>query len=74
MGGVLEGEQLLAEIRRVEAATGIVKAFTDVGAIRPVTFTDADRALLLELLQAWSRRVEKLPPGVWDLRNALVEI
>jgi hypothetical protein len=45
-------EALLAEIDHLASAAGIVKAFTDVGASRPVTLGDDDRALLLELLKA----------------------
>lgn len=34
-----------------------------------------DRALLLELLEAWWHRVktEGLPPGIWDLRCAIAD-
>ena len=35
---------LLAEIRHLESAAGIVKAFTDAGASRPVTPDDEQRA------------------------------
>ena len=52
-----------------------VKAFTDVGATRPVTLNDEDRALLFELLEAWSYRVKiaNLPAGVWDLRCSVAD-
>lgn len=48
---------LLGEIRHLESAAAIVKAFTDVGASRPVTLSKEDRARLFELLEAWSHRV-----------------
>lgn len=68
-------EKLLAEIRHLDSAAGIVKAFGDVGATRPVTLTDEDRALLFELLEFWSARVgfEQLPVGIWDLRCAIAD-
>ena len=67
-------ELLLAEIRHLDSAAGIVKAFTDVGASRPVTLSDEDSALLFELIEAWSRKVGvgTFPRGVWDLRCAIV--
>lgn len=67
--------ELLGEIDHLGSAAGIVKAFTDVGASRPVTLSDADRALLFRMLEAWSHRVtvDELPAGVWDLRCALID-
>jgi hypothetical protein len=37
--------------------------------------SDEDRALLFELLEAWSHRVtvDGLPAGAWDLRCAIAD-
>lgn len=68
-------EELLAEIDQLGYAAGIVKAFTDVGASRLAELSDADRELLLALIEAWSHKVgvDALPAGVWDLRCAIAE-
>ena len=66
-------QALLGEIDGLVAAAGIASAFTDVGASRPVEVSAADRVLLFDLLEAWSRRVgaDEMPAGLWELRNAL---
>ena len=65
-------DALLYEIRHLESASGIVKAFENAGASRPVTLTPEDKARLLEVLEAWANgvQVSELPEGVWDLRCA----
>jgi hypothetical protein len=66
---------LLDQIYHLDSATRIAKAFGDVGASRPVTLTEENRALLFELLDAWSSRVgvDGLPAGVWELRCAIAD-
>lgn len=51
------------------------KAFRDVGATRPVKLSDEDAALLLDVLERWSERVnvDGLPAGVWGLRCLLAD-
>jgi hypothetical protein len=69
-------DALLAELRHLDSAAGIRKAFEDVGATRPVTLSDADRALLYTAVEHWSHRLgsfEDLPAGVWDLRCAIAD-
>ena len=57
------------------AAAGIVHAFEDVGATRPVALNLHDKELLLELLETWTRGVDndEMPPGIWELRCALID-
>ena len=68
-------DTLLREIRRIESAKSIRAAFEDVGAGNPVKLSRDDEANLVELLNFWSTEVSvaKLPEGIWDLRNALVD-
>jgi hypothetical protein len=66
-------DALLDEIAHVDSARGIVDAFKAVGASAPVTLSLDDAVTLIGLLDAWADRVavDKLPEGVWGLRNAL---
>jgi len=68
-------DTLLSEIRRIDSAKSIVDAFQGVGATTVVKLSREDKANLLELLNFWSNEVSvaKLPEGIWDLRNALVD-
>jgi hypothetical protein len=68
-------DTLLHEIRRIDSASSIRKAFQDVGASLPVQLSRDDRAHLVELLNFWGSELStaKLPAGIWDLRNALVD-
>jgi hypothetical protein len=64
---------LLGELRHDAKARPTIDAFEAVGASRPVRLTREHKALLLDAINVWSTRVtvDGLPPGVWDLRNAL---
>jgi hypothetical protein len=70
-------DTLLDRVRPLEseAAAGIVEAFENGGASRPVELTRRDEELLFELLEMWVRDVDRgnLPEGVWDLRCALID-
>src|SRR5688500_4358708 len=68
-------EALLAQLRHVDGAAGIVKAFEDAGESRPVSLTPEQRALLFRTLEDWSARVtaDELPAGLRDLRSALAD-
>jgi hypothetical protein len=61
---------LLHEIRNLDGAERIRTAFDAVGASRPVPLSSADKALLLEAIEACVT-VDELPEGVWRLRTAL---
>ena len=70
-------DTLLDRVRPLEseAAAGIVEAFENGGASRPVELTRRDEELLFELVEMWVRDVDRgnLPEGVWDLRCALID-
>ena len=68
-------DQLLAEIRHLEAAKPIRDAFAAVGASRPVPLSREQQMLLYQAINVWSGNVtvDGLPAGVWDLRNALAD-
>ena len=70
-----EIRRILSEIRRIDSAKSIVDAFQGVGATTAVKLSRDDKAHLVELLDFWSNEVSvaKLPEGIWDLRNALVD-
>jgi hypothetical protein len=42
---------------------------------RPVALNLHDKELLLELLETWTRGVDndEMPPGIWELRCALID-
>jgi hypothetical protein len=52
-----------------------VQAFAAVGASRPVTLTAEGKGTLLGVVAEWldEATVDGLPPGVFELRNALVD-
>ena len=66
-------DTLLAKLRTVEGADGIVKAFEDAGASRPVQLTAEQKALLYGVLddRAFTSAFDQLPPGFFELRNSL---
>ena len=68
-------EQLLDEARGAVELRGVVTAFERAGASRPVILEPADEARLLEMLEAWAKRIpiSELPAGIWDLRQALAD-
>ena len=70
-------EALLDLIRPLESASaaGILKAFEEAGAYQPVELNRADEELLFELIEMWSGGVDvnELPPGIWELRCALID-
>ena len=68
-------DTLLREIRRIDSAKSIRAAFESVGASSLVKLSLDDKRNLVGLLNFWSTEVSipRLPEGIWDLRNALVE-
>lgn len=69
-------DALLVEIRHLESGKPVVKAFEDVGASRPVTIDSDGEGLLVQAIELMSRNaggVDRLPEGLWDLRNALID-
>jgi len=68
-------DALLDEIRHLESAANVRKAFEAVGASRAVVFDTYDKQLLVQAIGVWSGNVtvDGLPEGVWELRNALVD-
>ena len=66
-------EYLLRKLRTTEGAEGIVKAFEDVGATKPVDLTIEQKALLYRLLddRGFTTGFHELPEGFFELRNAL---
>jgi hypothetical protein len=51
-----------------------VAAFEGVGATRPVVLDRTGKRLLLEVVEFWLRSgVEQLAPGIFELRNALLD-
>jgi hypothetical protein len=65
--------KLLAEIRDRQSVQTIVAEFENAGASRPVKFSRAQAADLVEAVDEWARRVgsiSELRGVVWDLRCA----
>jgi hypothetical protein len=70
-------DKLLDRIRPLgsSAAAGIVKAFEEVSPAEPVELSRPDEELLFELLEMWASGTDatELPPGIWNLRCALID-
>jgi hypothetical protein len=68
-------EQLLDQARGRGELSGVVAAFEGAGASRPVALRPDDEARLLDLIEAWAKRlsISELPAGIWELRQALTD-
>ena len=68
-------DALLDEIRHVDSAQGIRDTFAAVGASRPAKFNRADEGLIIAAINVWAKNVgaQRLPAGIWGLRNALID-
>ena len=66
-------QELLGRIRDLDGPTD---AFSAVRAASPVSLTRDDKVRLVQAINAWARDAgsyEKLPEGVWALRNGLFD-
>jgi|SRR3954465_10758832 len=68
-------EELLEEIGNLPEAEAAVRSFTAVGAVAPVRLSNADKEFVANAIERWAVDVGELglPPGVWELRCALVD-
>src|SRR5215203_2010039 len=68
-------DYLLRKLRGTDGGEGIVKAFEEVGATRPVELTTAQKALLYRVLddRSFTAGFHELPAGFFELRNALAD-
>jgi hypothetical protein len=71
-------QALLERVRARRGAERIVQAFEAAGTSRVVTFDAESKELLLEVIDvAWFEgervRASDLPPGIYELRNALID-
>jgi hypothetical protein len=64
---------LLERINKHEDGLQVRLAFEAVGATRRVVLDAAGKRVLLQIVEAWlaEATVDRLPPGVWELRNEL---
>lgn len=68
-------DYLLRKLRDTDGAEGIVKAFEDAGATRPVELTAEEKAVLYRVLddRGFTTGFHELPAGFFELRNALAD-
>ncbi len=68
-------EILLERLEGIDGARAIIDAFVSVGASRPVELGREEAGLLVSAITSWAHFAGalRLPPGLWDLRNALAE-
>jgi hypothetical protein len=67
-------EALLEQLRHLNSMWEVRKAFEDVGTSRPVPLAQEQKADLLQVIVHWAEAEEgydRLPEGIFDLRNAL---
>ena len=66
-------DALLERLRREGDADEIIAAFQAVGATRPVKLKPEAKRRLLATCEAWlmEATTQGLPPGIFELRNAL---
>ncbi len=69
-------DALLDELRaRRPQPSGVIAAFDALGASRPLDLKPIGEQAVVDAIDAWMQRVEAagLPPGIWELRNALLD-
>jgi hypothetical protein len=68
-------EELLERLRTLPSAAGIVAKFLAVGTTQPVTLEQEEKVTLLTALGRWlnDATADRLPRGLYDLRNALID-
>src|SRR6476646_700761 len=68
-------EALLDEIGHLPGAENAVRSFNAVGASGPVRLGSPDKELVANAIDKWAGEIgeEELPPGMWELRCALVD-
>jgi hypothetical protein len=69
-------EEILDELRRLDAGPPVVADFTAVGATRPVELDTNGKALVLSVIHMIGREtggLHHLPAGLRELRNALLD-
>jgi hypothetical protein len=66
-------DYLLRKLRATPGTEGIVRAFEDVGATRPVELDTEQKTVLYRLLddRGFTTGFHQLPEGFFELRNAL---
>jgi hypothetical protein len=66
-------DSLLRKLRATPGTEGIVRAFEDVGATRPVELDTEQKTVLYRLLddRGFTTGFHQLPEGFFELRNAL---
>jgi hypothetical protein len=64
---------LLDRLSGIAGTEGIREEFTAAGSTRPVELGRPEVELLVGILHSWALfgGVRRLPPGIWDLHNAL---
>jgi hypothetical protein len=64
---------LLERVNKHDEGLKVRLAFEAVGPTRPVVLEPAGKRVLLEVVEAWLGEVtvDRLPRGVWELRNEL---
>jgi len=67
-------QRLLDQLRRLDSARDLVAKFEGVGASRPVDLTQDEEALLVDVIDAWTRDLggTAAPAGILELRRALL--
>jgi len=68
-----EREELVARLRRLDAARSLLGRFLDAGTSRPVEVTADEESVLADVLDTWSRDVSalELPSRIESLRRAV---
>jgi hypothetical protein len=69
-------QALLKRFEHLDSMRDVREAFEAVGTSRPVSLTQTQKAVLLEIVDAWGHEVEGgptagLPEGIFELCNAL---
>jgi hypothetical protein len=67
-------EALLEQLQHLDSMWEVRKAFEDVGTSRAVALTQQQKSDLLQMIVHWAEGEEgydRLPEGIFDLRNAL---
>jgi hypothetical protein len=69
-------DALLEEMRPLDSFIGARRAFENAGASAPVRLERDEMGGIVQIIEIWMSNVrgpERLPEGIFELRNALVD-
>lgn len=69
------GEAMLGRLRQLDSMRDVRDTLESIQAPEPLRVSRAQKVALIQLIEQWGSAVDRLdsglPPGIWELRDAL---